>query len=146
VFLDGLPLTPNGKVDRRNLPDPETQPAGTEHYVAPRTPTEESLVAIWQEVLKIARVGVEDNFFDLGGHSLLMMQLVSRVERVLGIAMPVRSFFEFPTIAALAAEIERRGSQGRVALPDNEIKAAARGAHRVRVTALDPLAGEEHTR
>jgi acyl carrier protein len=114
--------------------------------VAPRTPTEESLVAIWQDVLKIARVGVEDNFFDLGGHSLLVMQVVSRAERALGITMPVRSFFELPTIAALAADIERRGSQVGPVLLNDGIKVAARGAHGVRVTALDPLAGEEHAR
>jgi acyl carrier protein len=122
VLLDRLPLTPSGKVDRKALPMPDATPTSGSSYVAPRTPLEESLVAIWQEVLKIERVGVEDNFFDLGGHSLLMMQVVSRVERVLGIAMPVRSFFEFPTIAALAAEIERRRPQGHAMLPGAEIE------------------------
>jgi amino acid adenylation domain-containing protein len=122
VLLDRLPLTPSGKVDRKALPMPDATPTSGSSYVAPRTPLEESLVAIWQEVLKIERVGVKDNFFDLGGHSLLMMQVVSRVERVLGIAMPVRSFFEFPTIAALAAEIERRRPQGHAMLPGAEIE------------------------
>jgi amino acid adenylation domain-containing protein len=146
VFLDRFPLTPNGKVDLRGLPDPDAQSSATNHYVAPRTPGEESLAAIWREVLKIDQVGVEDNFFDLGGHSLLVMQIVSRVERALDVAMPIRSFFELPTIAALAVEVDRQRSQGHATHSPIGITAARRSAHRVRATVLDPPAGKEHTR
>ncbi|MBV8856635.1 MAG: amino acid adenylation domain-containing protein, partial [Acidobacteria bacterium] len=80
VVLERLPLTPNGKVDRKALPAPEaSRPGDSDGYVAPRTPAEELLCAVWSELLGVERVGVEDNFFELGGHSLLVTQVVSRV-------------------------------------------------------------------
>ncbi len=80
VVLEALPLTPNGKVDRKALPEPDAaRTAAAEAYVPPRGPIEEALAAIWAELLGRDRVGVHDNFFDLGGHSLIATQLLARV-------------------------------------------------------------------
>ena len=107
IFLDNLPLTPSGKLDRKALPPPEmARLSPSEDFVSPRTPLEELLAGIWVEVLGIARVGVDDNFFDLGGHSLLATQLVSRVEVACKVKIPLREFFETATIASLAKRIE----------------------------------------
>jgi len=107
VLLDALPLTPNGKVDRKALAGlaPSREPAG-EVSPAPRTATEELIAVIWEDVLRLERVGVNDSFFDLGGHSLLGTQLVSRVREVFQVALPMRSLFEAPTVAGLAARVE----------------------------------------
>ncbi|MGB7948961.1 MAG: phosphopantetheine-binding protein, partial [Candidatus Binatia bacterium] len=107
VFLDRLPLTPNGKIDRKLLPAPDQRrPELEENYVVPRTPVEAVIAGIWAEVLKLPRVGAQDNFFDLGGHSLLATQLVSRVRERLRVELPLRVFFENPTVASLADHIE----------------------------------------
>jgi amino acid adenylation domain-containing protein len=110
VMLSKLPLNANGKIDRQALPAPEQ--AQTKTYVPPRTPTEEVLAGIWAEVLRLPRVGIEDDFFQIGGHSLLATQVISRVRRTLNIELPLRTLFEKPTVASLAAEVERvrRGS------------------------------------
>jgi amino acid adenylation domain-containing protein len=106
VFLDAFSLTPNGKVDRRALPPPDkTRPDLEEAFVAPRTPLESEIARIWGEILKLERVGIHDNFFDLGGHSLLATRLLSRVGKAVDLDVPLRSLFENPTVAALAAEI-----------------------------------------
>ena len=81
VSLDKLPLTPNGKIDRKALPEPTGEVEAGREYVAPRKTLETRLALIWQQVLGIARVGVHDNFFDLGGHSLRASTLVSKIER-----------------------------------------------------------------
>ncbi|HEY0736310.1 MAG TPA: amino acid adenylation domain-containing protein, partial [Herpetosiphonaceae bacterium] len=105
VPLDALPLTPSGKVDRRALPAPSTAGAQTA-YVAPQTPTEIALAAIWAEVLHVERVGSQDHFFELGGHSMLAIQIISRIRQRLGIEIPVRALFTTPTIAGLAQHID----------------------------------------
>ncbi|HEX6751683.1 MAG TPA: amino acid adenylation domain-containing protein [Longimicrobium sp.] len=107
VFLDGLPLTPNGKLDRRALPAPELASA-EERYVAPRTPVEEVLAEIWAEVLGLERVGAHDSFFDLGGHSLLIMRLLARIQATFDLEISIRTVFSMPTLEAMAGEIERR--------------------------------------
>ncbi|HEX6749437.1 MAG TPA: amino acid adenylation domain-containing protein [Longimicrobium sp.] len=114
VFMDALPLTRHGKVDRRALPEPDAAALSGAGYVAPRTPTEELLAAVWAELLGAARVGVDDGFFELGGHSLLATRLASRVRESLGVELPVRAVFEHPTLGALAAEVDRlrRAAQG----------------------------------
>ncbi|HEV2395159.1 MAG TPA: amino acid adenylation domain-containing protein [Verrucomicrobiae bacterium] len=105
VFLDALPLTPNGKVDRKALPPPgEEQRVGG--FIAPRTPIEEQLAAIWREVLHINQVGLQDNFFDLGGHSLLATQVISRINELFKINLPLLALFSAPTIAQLSAGLE----------------------------------------
>ncbi|HEY7337721.1 MAG TPA: amino acid adenylation domain-containing protein [Bryobacteraceae bacterium] len=113
VTLDALPMTPNGKIDIAALPqlDP-AQVAPSEAYVAPRNVLEETIVAIWEEVLKIDRVGVFDGFFDLGGHSLLAAQIVARIRKVAGVEVPLRTLFEEPTVAALAAATEKARAEG----------------------------------
>jgi acyl carrier protein len=108
VVLDKLPLIPSGKVDRNALPVPDQN--GREPidaYEPPRTQTEQVLAAIWGAVLKLGRVGVEDNFFDLGGHSLLAAQVVSRIRSAFAVDLPLRQLFESPTIAEIAAILDR---------------------------------------
>jgi amino acid adenylation domain-containing protein len=102
VALESLPLTAHRKVDRRALPAPNLQSEQIDNYVAPRTPTQETLVEIWAQVLKLEQVGIHDNFFELGGHSLLATQLVSRIRNIFKIELPLRSIFAAATVAALA--------------------------------------------
>ena len=108
VVLDHLPLNRSGKVDRRALPAPDTdRPALETAYQPPRTPLEESIAAIWTDVLGVQRVGIDDHFFDLGGHSLLATRVVSRMRTALRVELPVRALFEAPTVAGLAQAVER---------------------------------------
>ncbi|MDZ7969524.1 MAG: amino acid adenylation domain-containing protein [Nostoc sp. DedSLP03] len=111
VILESLPLTPNGKIDRRALPAPEPSSESREKYVAPRTPIEEILAQIWQQVLKVELVGRDDDFFELGGHSLLGTQFISRVRTRLKVEIPLRTLFATPTIAQLAPSIQQLQQQ-----------------------------------
>ena len=107
VELEQLPLTPNGKVDRRTLPRPLRQSSCIRlEYVAPRTPFERDIAAIWQEVLRIDRVSVYDNFFDIGGHSLLAMRAIARIERRLALHVNPRVMI-MDTLEQIAARCER---------------------------------------
>jgi acyl-CoA synthetase (AMP-forming)/AMP-acid ligase II/acyl carrier protein len=106
VMLDTLPLTPSGKIDRRALPAPDkTRPELEEAFVAPRTEVEKELARIWIEVLGLERVGIHDNFFHLGGHSLKATQVINRVHSQMGLELPLREIFESPTIAEIAETI-----------------------------------------
>ncbi|MEU1711143.1 amino acid adenylation domain-containing protein [Streptomyces sp. NPDC005706] len=107
VAIDAVPLTPNGKVDRRALPAPDFGTAGGR---APRTPQEETLCALFTEVLHLDRVSIDDNFFGLGGHSLLATRLVSLIRSELGAEIPIGVVFDTPTVAGLAAHLELGGS------------------------------------
>jgi amino acid adenylation domain-containing protein len=98
--LAKIPLTPNGKVDRQALPEPEA--VQTREFLPPKTPTEEGIAKIWQEVLRHERISADDNFFDLGGHSLLATQVVSRIREHFHTELPIRAMFDHPTIADLA--------------------------------------------
>jgi acyl carrier protein len=100
VALADLPLTTNGKVDRKALPAPDgARPVLDESYVAPRSVIEEEVAAIWSEVLKVQRVGVNDSFFDLGGDSLKAIQVASRIQDLFEAEIPLRSIFEYPKLA-----------------------------------------------
>ncbi|WP_341809873.1 phosphopantetheine-binding protein, partial [Paraburkholderia tropica] len=105
VVLDALPLTPNGKVDRRALPEPDDEAFAQAEYEAPQGETEQTIAALWAELLGVERVGRHDNFFALGGHSLLATQLMSRVRARFGVELPLRELFEAPTIAGFAPRI-----------------------------------------
>jgi len=118
VSLESLPLTPNGKLDRAALPAPEgSRPELARAYVAPRTPVEQALAEAWEEALGVERVGVEDNFFDLGGHSLLATQMISWVRETFEVEVPLRDLFEHPTVAGLAAAMERLETAAAPAIP-----------------------------
>ncbi|GCE14878.1 hypothetical protein KTT_47370 [Tengunoibacter tsumagoiensis] len=105
VVVEAFPLTPNGKIDRRALPAPEyAHLADTQSYVAPGNEQEQRLVAIWQQVLGVEQIGVHDNFFSLGGDSILSLQVVARA-RQQGLVLTPRQLFQSPTIAALAASL-----------------------------------------
>ncbi|MCA9541322.1 MAG: amino acid adenylation domain-containing protein, partial [Myxococcales bacterium] len=107
MWLDAMPLTPNGKVDRKALPAPELdREALSAGFVAPRTPTEAALAAIWSEVLGLDVVGANDDFFELGGHSLRATQVASRIAAKLGAEVPLRALFEATTVAAQARLVE----------------------------------------
>jgi amino acid adenylation domain-containing protein len=105
VLLDALPLTPNGKVDKRALPAPDGH-EGEAVYVAPRNAVEEALCTVWAEVLKRERVGVQDNFFSLGGDSILSIRIVSLLKQR-GLAIDIKDLFQHQTIALLALRIEQ---------------------------------------
>ena len=106
VALDAMPMTPNGKVDRRRLPEPPAHDEeGRSVFVAPRTPMEQRIADVWSKVLGTEAVGVFDDFFTLGGHSLRAAEVVSRLRRALQVDVPITAVFEHPTISALAASL-----------------------------------------
>lgn len=109
VRLEALPLTPNGKVNRLALPAPDMNEQHGSSYMPPRTPTEESLVSIWQEVLKRDKVGIHDNFFHIGGDSILSIQIVSRARQV-GLLLTSKQLFQYQTIAQLATVVQHSPS------------------------------------
>jgi amino acid adenylation domain-containing protein len=108
VFLEELPVTPTGKIDRQALPRLDGARHLTSTAAEPRNDLEQQLVGIWQAVLAVDRVGTRDNFFDVGGHSLLAAQMFAQVEARLGVRLPLATLFQAPTIEALAALIGRR--------------------------------------
>ncbi|NIE78213.1 PvdI(2), partial [Pantoea sp. Ap-967] len=110
LFLDALPLSPNGKLDRRQLPSPQAQ--AQKAYVAPEGELEQAIAAIWQDVLRLERVGRSDHFFELGGHSLLAVSVVSRLQLELGVAATPQMLFQHPRLAAFAAQFNDDGLQG----------------------------------
>jgi len=116
VALDQLPLTTNGKLDRNALPAPDRQPAA--EHVAPRTSTEHTLAAIWQDVLKLSRVGANDNFFECGGNSLSATRAVARIQQELRVALPLRTIFTAPTLNELAEQVEILGWATQDVSPD----------------------------
>jgi len=136
VVLDTLPLTPNRKIDRKALPAPESLQAP-----APRAPRalesdlERSIAQIWQEVLAVPQVGRDDNFFDLGGHSLLTVQVQGRLRRTLGLQAAITDLFRFPTVRTLAEFlVEAPGaSSTATAVAPERVQARRDGADRRRL-------------
>jgi len=107
VYLDDLPLTSHGKIDRRALPAPDSErPALAEAFIEPRTPAEKKLASIWSRLIGINRIGINDNYFELGGDSLLATQLVSQVRNVFEVELPLVELFRHPTLAEMATSIE----------------------------------------
>ena len=134
VLLEALPLTSSGKVNWLALPRPTcAQLATGKDFVAPRTGVEKQLATIWAEVLKRDTVGINDNFFEIGGHSLLATQVISRVRKHFQVEMPLRSMFESPTVASLAASL---GVQQKV-------RPASVPAMRRRSAKIEELSSEE---
>jgi amino acid adenylation domain-containing protein len=108
TVLGAFPLTPNGKVDRRRLPAPEERRAGTRAaFLAPRDEIERAIAAVWRDVLRLDEVGVDDNFFDLGGHSLLLVQVQAKLREALARDIAIVEMFQYPTIRALATHLAR---------------------------------------
>jgi amino acid adenylation domain-containing protein len=139
VVLPALPLTPNGKVDRLALPAPDGERQSEEAFVAPRTEIERQLATIWSGVLRVDQVGLNDNFFDLGGHSLLIVQLHARV--VNGLQRPdltVVDLFRFPTVAALAQHLTAKRDPAGA-----EFASARRRAERHRGAVRRPRQGAD---
>ena len=111
VLLKALPLTPTGKVDRHGLPDPDhDREQRAEEFVSPRSRTECAMADVWQELLGVSAVGIHDNFFDLGGNSLMIIRLQSRLRQRLGIDVSLTQLFQHPTVAALSAALLPQGT------------------------------------
>jgi aryl carrier-like protein len=106
VRMEMLPLTSNGKVDRKALPEPEEDAFAKLEYEAPRGEIENVLAGIWTDVLNLERIGRQDNFFHLGGHSLLVMRVSARLRQALGMEVPIRDLFAQPVLADLARFLE----------------------------------------
>jgi acyl carrier protein len=111
VFVDALPLTPNGKIDRRALPAPSEAGDGPSlPFASPRAGIESVVAGIWRSVLHVDRVGVDDNFFDLGGHSLLVVQLQSKLRERFDHELSLMELFRRPTVGAIADFLAENGA------------------------------------
>jgi len=131
IALEALPLTPSGKLDRNALPTPEVGDLAA--YVAPQTPTEETLAGIWSEVLGKARVGVNENFFEAGGHSLLLIRLHRKISARFEIKIPLVALFQYPTISGFAIYLSGQASNEQI-LDDSRNRGARRRQSTVRRT------------
>ena len=108
VFLEEMPSTPSGKLDRKALPESDSNSRGSQDYIGARTDLERAIVRIWSEILRLDTVGVRDNFFELGGHSLLATQIVARMRDAFNAELPLKDFFERPTVEGLALNLATR--------------------------------------
>jgi acyl carrier protein len=142
VALQELPRTPNGKVDRRALPVADgAQPKLETAYLAPVTATEQRIAAIWRDILHVERVGLEDNFFDLGGTSLLAMRVHRRLETELDVELTIMDLFEYTTVSALARYLSR--PSGATGMTDARLRGERRRELRAaRAQALRATPGE----
>jgi non-ribosomal peptide synthase protein (TIGR01720 family) len=140
--LAAIPVTPNGKVDRRALPEVQAERQLSESFVAPRSALESQIAAVWREVLGIQQVGIRDNFFDLGGHSLLLMKVHANLLETLGRELPIVALFEHPTIEALARHLDREQEQ-RAVVAEAKERARRRGQAQIadRAVAIVGMAG-----
>ena len=118
VMMVAFPLTPNGKLDRKALPAPDDDAYVRREYEAPQDETERALAVLWQELLRVERVGRHDDFFELGGHSLSATRLLVRIRQVLGVELPVAALFSQSTLAALSQEVtDAGGGSAQAMLP-----------------------------
>jgi acyl carrier protein len=119
VPLEALPLTPNGKLDRQALPAPDgARRETTAQFNPPATEVERKLAAIFQELLGVNEIGIDDNFFELGANSLMMVRVVEKIRAELGLQMSVVRVFRYPTLSSLAGAIANSGtSRGSTAAP-----------------------------
>jgi acyl carrier protein len=128
-FLDALPLTPNGKIDRRALPEPEgIRPELQTVFVSPRSEAERTIARIWQDVLAVDRVGINDNFFDLGGHSLLMIQVHNRLSKAFEREISLTDLFRYTDVASLAGFLGQDDQDQPDVVVQVQQRAAARRA------------------
>lgn len=111
MVLERFPLSANGKIDRRSLPLPNVRQMTETQYIPPRTDIEKKLACIWSEILKVERIGVQDHFFHLGGHSLAAVQLVSSIRKVFGLDFSIKQIFRFPILETLSAQIADASEQ-----------------------------------
>lgn len=142
VLLDTLPLTPNGKVDRRILPAPDQirqEPGKT--FVAPRDELELQLTKIWEKVLGIHPVGVKDNFFDLGGHSLLTARLVAEIAKVMNQKLPLAAIFQLSTVEQLASIIRKESDASAESASDVKQGVKSSGQTESTSVTLQPTVG-----
>ncbi|HVG20949.1 MAG TPA: non-ribosomal peptide synthetase, partial [Blastocatellia bacterium] len=142
VMLDSLPLTRNGKIDRDRLPPPDgSRPDLEKGFVAPASQLERAIASIWQDALRVDRVGRYDNFFDLGGHSLLMVEVHTRLRDVVNRDLSIIDLFKFPTVSSLAQRLRQSGGEQPAARENQERgisrreSIAQRARHRGRVRA-----------
>ena len=134
VMLESLPLNSHGKVDRDALPSPDgLRPDLATSFVVPHTEAERSIATVWQEVLRLERVGVHDNFFDLGGHSLLMIQVHNRLRETFKFDVSMLELFEYPSISTLAGHLSRQQSGTPLQAQQDELASKLReGRNRLR--------------
>jgi amino acid adenylation domain-containing protein/thioester reductase-like protein len=111
VVMDALPVTPSGKLNRRALPAPDLESYASREYEAPNGAVENTLAGIWQEVLGVVRVGRNDNFFDLGGHSLLVLKILFKIDQAFGCSLRVTDLYKHPTVRDLAERVHGRGAK-----------------------------------
>ncbi|MEM7538892.1 MAG: condensation domain-containing protein, partial [Chloroflexota bacterium] len=150
VLLDALPLTPTGKLDRKALPTPDMSHLSGTTFVTPRTTTEESMVAIWCDVLGLSQVGIDDDFFHLGGHSLLATQVISRIRVAFGVELPLRTLFVTPILSDLSAVVNVLRQEGQIdygepLLPVGRGEPLALSYAQERLWFLDQLVGPSTT-
>jgi acyl carrier protein len=121
IVMDSLPLTPNGKVDKKTLHLPQDGRANVTDYVAPETEFEQRIAAMWRDVLHVERVGINDNFFDLGGHSLLILKIHAQLQQTCGTDLDLITLFKYPTISALARHLGEKHSTATNVNQNNEL-------------------------
>ena len=135
IALDSLPLTANGKIDKKALAETDTAGMLSDSYVVPRNEVEITLVQIWQKLLGVERIGIEENFFDIGGHSMLAVQLISAIRKEFSLEIPLKDIFERPTVEMLAGYIQKyqesNASWSSGMLTEKEIEAIAERLERI---------------
>ena len=148
VSLPALPLTPNGKIDRKELltldvsaTDLGKSSTDLAAQIAPRTSLEKSIAQVWQSVLGQAEIGIHDNFFDIGGHSLLAIHLMAQLQTQLGCDLPLSTLFQSPTVAQLAAAIETQGPDRKRSTPSTLVTLQAGSTNRSPIFFVHPVGG-----